>query len=390
MRCRNVFLFLTLLHALGAGLCYVPDEEIDGTAMRRSPFFPSGKGVFANTVTSNVLCIEVKKIKKILNEAYTPPCCTEEIEGKIDCFVGDSAMKVQHVHIDATGDTHVYSGPSNLGGNAYSGMGCVSKGEGYVDVLTLTLDHQITRKSKNPAGWDSGWSVNPRYCIFLDRPECVYSTANRLDCFNRGTQNAPYNHWAIGTVWKNKQIQGAPLYSPLRCITRYEGAIDCFAIQRAKGVNAGPISHLRIVDTVIPSWEIIGREVQKEGTVTGTKDRMDFFGRGWDNQVKQRTWTATGGWGSWKTLEGGHFLSDPKCISAQYPYTIWCFAVGIDGYRLYRNIYSSNAWTGWKDGCDTSIYQFPEAPTCFFSKRNEVSCYGRDFNARLIEIVYDV
>ncbi len=389
MRRRNIFIFLAVLHAFGAGLCYIPDGETNRTGERKSPFFPSGKAVLENVATSNAPCVEVKKIKEILNEAYAPPCCTEEVEGKIDCFVGDSEHRVLHVHIDATRDTHTYSGSTDLGGNAYSGMGCASRGEGYVDVITLTLDHRNTKRSKNPAGWDSGWSIQPGGFVFLDRPECLYSTASRLDCFNRGTQNAAYNHWAIDTAWKsNRGVGGAPLYSPFQCITRNEGEIDCFAIQRPDGLNTGLISHLGVVNTDIKPWEVIGREVQKEGTATGTKDRMDFFGLGWNNQVMQKTWTSTRGWGRWIDL-GGHFLSDPKCISAAHPYKIWCFAVGIDGYKLYRNIYIDGAWSGWKEGCDTSTYRFPEAPKCFFSKRNEVSCYGRDFNARLIEIIYD-
>ena len=389
MRCRHVFVFLTILQAFVAGYCYV-QEELDGTVVHRSPFLPSGKAVLENALTNRVLCIEVKKIKKIFKEAYAPPCCTEEIEGKIDCFVGDSEQRVHHVHIDATGDTHTYSDPTDLGGNAYSGLGCASKGEGYVDVLTLTLDHRNTKRSKSPTGWESDWFVPSNGGVYVDRPECVYSTARRLDCFTRGTTNYADNICVIDTVWqKHRPTSSGCLYSPVQCITRNEGEIDCFAVQRTSGrYGTGPISHLRIVDTVIQPWEVIGREVQNEGTATGTKNRMDFFGLGWNNQIMQKTWTSTRGWGKWIDL-GGHFLSDPKCISALRPYRIWCFAIGIDAYRLYRNVYLNDQWTGWEDGCDTSTYRFPEAPTCFFSKSNEVSCYARDFNARLIEIIYD-
>ena len=60
------------------------------------------------------------------------------------------------------------------------------------------------------------------------KPACVSWSANRIDCFARGTDNAMWHRWWDGAAWAGWESLGGILTSDPQCTSWSANRIDCF------------------------------------------------------------------------------------------------------------------------------------------------------------------
>ena len=60
------------------------------------------------------------------------------------------------------------------------------------------------------------------------KPACVSWSANRIDCFARGTDNAMSHRWWDGVSWAGWESLGGILTSDPQCTSWSANRIDCF------------------------------------------------------------------------------------------------------------------------------------------------------------------
>jgi hypothetical protein len=124
--------------------------------------------------------------------------------------------------------------------------------------------------------------------VILEQPECVSWSANRIDCFARGTDRAMYHRWWNGSSWGGWENLGGVILEAPSCVSWGANRIDCFA-------------------------------------------------RGTDRAMYHRWWDG-GSWGGWENL-GGVILEAPSCVSWSAN-RIDCFARGTDR-AMYHRWYNS-------------------------------------------------
>ena len=60
------------------------------------------------------------------------------------------------------------------------------------------------------------------------KPSCVSWSANRIDCFARGADNAMWHRWWDGAAWGGWESLGGVLTSDVSCTSWAPNRIDCF------------------------------------------------------------------------------------------------------------------------------------------------------------------
>ena len=75
---------------------------------------------------------------------------------------------------------------------------CVSWSANRIDCFARGTDNAMHHRWWNGSSW-GGWETLGG--VITTRPECVAWSSNRLDCFARGTDNAMYHRWWNGSAW---------------------------------------------------------------------------------------------------------------------------------------------------------------------------------------------
>ena len=256
---------------------------------------------------------------------------------------------------------------------------CLNRGAGVIDVIVLDVIHRLFHNTLSDEKW-SGWVLNGGR--LMEVPSCAAQSSTDIACMARGTDNGAYYIGLSGGKWTSFSSMGGQLLHPIGCVTRGKLHIDCF--------TSG--SNLRMYTKYWSKagwggWADLGGTVKGRPSVTTwnlTTDgrRIDvFFLDIRTNSVLQRTWDGWK-WLVWVDL-GGYFASNPECVTTGVD-KIHCFAVSYEFY-LYRNDYEAGWWSGW-----TSVeVKCIETPSCVVSTPNVVSCYCRDFNLTLMDMVFD-
>jgi hypothetical protein len=200
-------------------------------------------------------------------------------------------------------------------------------------------------------------------------PACVSWSANRIDCFARGTDNAMYHRWWDGTQWGGWEDLGGIITTPPACTSWGPNRIDCFA---AGTDNA--MYHRWWDGSQWGGWEDLGGIITTPPACTSWgPNRIDCFARGTDNAMYHRWWDGSQ-WGGWESL-GGIITTRPSCVSWG-PNRIDCFARGTDS-AMYHRWWDGSQWGGWESlgGVITT------PPACVSWSANRIDCFaaGEDF-----------
>src|SRR6266487_3707025 len=206
------------------------------------------------------------------------------------------------------------------------------------------------------------WSQRDRACIvqsawespggvLISPPTVVSQTANSLDLFGLGMDNAVWHTSWNGTGWEGwKSLEGT-FISPTSAVSWAENQLDLFALgmdhsawhkgwdgnnwsgwESLGGILTGAIS---VVPQANPGFQGIQTDPQKS---------LDLFVTGTDNAVWHKWWDGAS-WGGWESL-GGSVFSVPTVVSGGLG-RLHLFALGADGTVCHK-WRGSTGWGGWE------------------------------------------
>ena len=229
-----------------------------------------------------------------------------------------------------------------------------------IDVFARGPDNALWHKWYDGqwSGWESlGGSL-------ASGPDVASWGSGRLDVFVRGTDNTLQHKWYDGQ-WSQWENLGGGLSSDPAAVSWGPGRLDVFA----RGADNG-LWH-RWYANGWSGWEGLG------GTLASAPDvaswgsgRLDVFVRGTDNTL-QHKWYS-GQWSGWEGLGGG-LSSDPSAVSWGAG-RIDVFARGADNGLWHR--WYANTWSGW-ESLGGGLSSGPDAST-WGSGRLDVFARGMD------------
>lgn len=165
-------------------------------------------------------------------------------------------------------------------------------------------------------------------------------SANRIDNFARGTDNAMYHRWWNGSSWGGWESLGGIITSEPVAVSWAPNRIDVFA----KGQD-NAVWHRWWNGSSWGGWESLGGIITSNiSAVCWGPNRIDLFARGLDNAMHHKWWNGSA-WGGWESL-GGIITSDPTAVS-------WganrldIFAKGTDN-AMHHRWWNGSAWGGWE------------------------------------------
>jgi hypothetical protein len=165
-------------------------------------------------------------------------------------------------------------------------------------------------------------------------------SANRLDCFVRGTDNAMWHKWWDGAAWRGWESLGGVIVSAPAAVSWGTNRIDCFAIgtDRALWQRWWDGAAWR-------GWHRLGGTCM-HGTAAASwaPNRLDVFVIGTDSALWHKWWDGAA-WRGWESL-GGVCTSAPAAVSWG-PNRIDVFVIGTDS-ALWHKWWDGAAWRGWE------------------------------------------
>ena len=119
-----------------------------------------------------------------------------------------------------------WGGWEDLGGVILEAPNCVAWSANRIDCFARGTDRAMYHKWWNGSAW-GGWEDLGG--VILEAPNCVSWSANRIDCFARGTDRAMYHKWWDGSAWGGWEDLGGVILEAPNCVTWSADRIDCFA-----------------------------------------------------------------------------------------------------------------------------------------------------------------
>jgi hypothetical protein len=120
----------------------------------------------------------------------------------------------------------------------------------------------------------------------LEAPNCVTWSANRIDCFARGTDSAMYHKWWNGSAWGGWEDLGGKILEAPNCVSWAANRIDCFA----RGTDTA-MYHKWWDGSAWGGWEDLGGALlNAPDCVSWSANRIDCFGRGTDSAMYHKWW----------------------------------------------------------------------------------------------------
>lgn len=120
------------------------------------------------------------------------------------------------------------------------------------------------------------------------------------------------------------------------------GGSTCMARADIGNVNV-PVANERLVGVHLGARSI---NTTYMSATSMNANRMDIVKRGPSNNPMIRTWTSSGGWGSWVNL-GGTTYYTPAIVS-RYDGRLDLFCIGTD-HALYHGWFNGGSWSGWAE-----------------------------------------
>ncbi len=250
----------------------------------------------------------------------------------------------------------------NLGGVLTSNTSCTTWSANRIDCFARGTDNAMWHRWWNGSAW-GGWETLGG--VITTDPNCVSWGPNRIDCFARGTDNALWHRWWNGSAWGGWESLGGVITGPPECVSWGANRIDCFA----KGTD-NAMWHRWWNGSAWCGWESLGGVITSNLSCTSwSANRIDCFARGTDNAMYHRWWSGSA-WGGWESL-GGVINMAPECVSWSAN-RIDCFARG-GGNAMYHRWWNGSAWGGWESlgGVITSEI------SCTTWSANRIDCFAR-------------
>jgi hypothetical protein len=177
--------------------------------------------------------------------------------------------------------------------------------------------------------------------ILTSTPAVSSWSANRLDCFVRGTDNAMWHKWWNGSSWIGWENLGGVLTSEPAAVSWGPNRIDCFV----RGTD-NAMWHKWWNGSAWSGWENLGGILTSGPAVCSwAPNRLDCFVRGTDNAMWHKWWNGSA-WVGWEKL-GGVLTSSPAAVSWG-PNRIDTFVRGTDN-AMWHKWWNGSAWSGWEN-----------------------------------------
>lgn len=156
----------------------------------------------------------------------------------------------------------------------------------------------------------SGWSKWEDLGGVLKYSPGVSSwSANRLDVFVTGSDNALYHKWWDGSRWSDFENLGGVLTSSPAAVSWGNNRIDVFV--RGQGNR---LYHKWWDGSRWNDFEDLGGNLASAPAVSSrASNRLEVFARNQSNQLITKTWNGSR-WSDWQTI-GGSFTLDPAAVS---------------------------------------------------------------------------
>ncbi|WP_110515167.1 hypothetical protein [Herpetosiphon llansteffanensis] len=137
--------------------------------------------------------------------------------------------------------------------------------------------------------------------------------------------------------------------------------------------------------TIAPSGSI--------SCATPSSERIDCFVLGDDEQVWQRSWQSSAGWGNWQGLGLSQFSLDPSggvSAIARDSTTLDIFVSGRQGnfINLYQRTWNGTSWSTWLNLAGPGALQIYET-SCTSSSASNISCFVRASDNHLWQRVWN-
>jgi hypothetical protein len=255
-----------------------------------------------------------------------------------------------------------WHGWESLGGIILEQPDCVTWSANRIDCFARGTDRAMYHRWWNGSAW-GGWESLGG--VLLNAPDCVSWSANRIDCFGRGTDGAMYHRWWNGSAWGGWESLGGIILEQPECVSWGANRIDCFA----RGTDRA-MYHRWWNGSAWGGWESLGGIIlDQPSCVTWSANRIDCFARGTDRAMYHRWWDGSA-WGGWENL-GGVLLNAPDCVTWSAN-RIDCFGRGTDG-AMYHRWWNGSAWGGWESLGGIIL----EQPNCVSWGANRIDCFAR-------------
>ena len=196
-----------------------------------------------------------------------------------------------------------WSGWESLGGVLTSAPAVSSWSANRLDVFARGTDNALWHKWWAP-GW-SGWESLGG--VLTSAPAAESHTSNRIDVVARGTNNALYlKRWAPGwTSWSS--LGGVITADPAIC-SWGTNRLDVFV----RGTDTA-LWHKWWNGAAWSGWESLGGVLTSAPAASSWgSNRLDVYVRGTDNALWHKWWAP--GWSGWESL-GGVISSAPAAVS---------------------------------------------------------------------------
>ncbi len=193
-------------------------------------------------------------------------------------------------------------------GTISSGPGAVSWGPGRVDTFARNADGSVGHWYWNGSAWyfepmGSGSEI-------LGDPDVASPTAGSLNLFVRGLDSRLWQRWAVSGPWSGwQQISTGTIASDPAAVSWGPARVDVVA---------------RMPDNTPGHWywngstwsyDDLGGEFLGNPDIASTgEQKLSVFVKGLDNNLWQKRFTPTGGWGPWEMI-GGPIASGPGAVS---------------------------------------------------------------------------
>lgn len=255
-----------------------------------------------------------------------------------------------------------WGGWESLGGVILEDQSCTSWSADRIDCFARGTDAAMWHRWWDGSRW-GGWESLGG--VILESPDCVSWGPNRIDCFARGTDQAMWHRWWDGARWGGWDNLGGVIQDKPECISWGPNRLDCFG----RGLD-GAMHHRWWDGSRWGGWENLGGVIlEAPECVAWGSNRIDCFARGTDAAMHHRWWDGTR-WGGWESL-GGVILEKPECV-AWGANRLDCFARGTDR-AMYHRWWDGARWGGWESLGGIIL----EEPECVAWGPNRLDCFAR-------------
>src|SRR6266487_120479 len=242
----------------------------------------------------------------------------------------------------------VQSAWESPGGVLISPPTVVSQTANSLDLFGLGMDNAVWHTSWNGTGWE-GWKSLEG--TFISPTSAVSWAENQLDLFALGMDNSAWHKGWDGNNWSGWESLGGILTGAISVVPQanpgFQGiqtdpqkSLDLFALGQDHA-----IWHKWGGQSFWEDWESLGGTfISSPSAVSWATNRLDVFVPGTDHAVWHKWWDGAS-WGGWESL-GGSVFSVPTVVSGGLG-RLHLFALGADGTVCYKGR-GSTGWGGWE------------------------------------------